>query len=223
MPATRRAQQATKRQEPPRPVHELTIPDELIEWGRNPDVCRGWLRPWAHEALSCLQKAEAAPDQTLDHRGTEALLSRLEALCAEAIVAGRGDLLVGFDLWTSSLLGLRFTFEREGTDPVRFGGPGGYRYDELRTLVTTNPNPEAVAFVERCKKLVSDVFPRGRIGAIIEGEPPAKCTGCGTAEHPVMMSMNTGSEYCRPCWEGLTEKWPSLEELLGKKKGKAKR
>lgn len=204
-------------------VHELTVPDELLDWGRDSAVCRRWARPWAHEVVKLLQEAWKRPNQTLDADRTRVLLARLEALCFEAIEAGRGELLLGFDAWTAAALGLVFEFERDGRDPLVFGRGGTFRHRELEAMVAAGATVREAGELERASRMVRAVFPRGRIGAMMQAEDLGPgCAGCGSKDHAIMVSMQTGTEYCAPCWKSLVEEWPSIDELLGKK-GKSKR
>jgi hypothetical protein len=145
-------------------------------------------------------------------------MARLEALCFEAIAAGEQDLLLGLDMLTASWLGLRFTFETvEG--PFTLGED--LDYGELDRLVESG-SPGGAAFALRCKRIVSEVFPRARIDASIERESPIACFGCGAQESAVMLSLDTGSDYCRKCWRDLTDMAPS-KAPAGKKAKKRKR
>ena len=203
---------------PPPPVHELTIPDELVAWGKDPARARSWAAPWGHEVEKMLK---LGAEKVLNGRETEALLSRLEALCIEAIRAGQDALLVGIDLFTADWLGLRYTFETKD-GPVTLGKDVSYA--ELHTMIESGVDQEGVAFALACKRLVTDAFPQAQIGAIIDAKEAAAeaCFGCGTTDAMVMLSMETGSQYCAPCWEELTKRWPTLEDL-GMAKGKRKK
>lgn len=200
-------------------VHELTIPDELIAWGKQPQVARSFVKPWAHEVERFIKRATNRP---LSDEDTESLLSRLEALCVEAIRAGQQELLLGLDLFVSDWIGLRFSFPTENGN-VTFGET--FTYGELHRLIEAQAKPSAVAFAMRCKSLVSEVFPRSQIGAIIDAETAAAeaCYDCGKRNSAVMFALDTGSKYCPSCYSHLTRKWPTPEELKAKgKKGNRK-
>lgn len=208
------------------PVHEIVVPDELVEWGKAQAVhqkSRGrlrWLAPWAHEVERLVHRGQEHP---LRGHETEALYARLDALVYEAIREGRGDLLVGFDMLSASWLDLVFSFEGEDGSNISFGNRGTYTYPELHELVE-HGSDEALAFVARCKELVGDVFPGARIDAIIEEQEPKKCSGCGTTERAVMMALDTESEYCGECWSFLVSPWPHPDEFKpGAKKRRKQR
>lgn len=190
----------------PAPVHELTIPDELLAWGTDPVVARSFVRPWAHEVEKLVRQGAEDP---LDGRATERLLARLEALCFEAIRAGRHELLLGFDLYTADWLGLVYEFEVDG----RRGGFGrGQRwsYSELHTLAQANLDSGAARFVEDCKALIAGVFPQGRIGGILSTETPRRCPGCGCEDAVTWVAIES-TEYCRSCYSDLVAPWPKIE------------
>jgi hypothetical protein len=204
------------RTEPQRPeaVHELTVPDELLAWGLRPEVARTFVRPIAHEVQKLVRRGEQRP---LVHHETERLLSLLEGLCREALSRGLGQMLVGFDLFTADWLGLKFTFETP-SGPVCFGRDGDFAYSELHAMLASGPGPEAAVLARECKALAASVFPRAKIGAIIDRHEAAvpRCSGCGIEDAAVMLSMDTGSEYCGSCWKDLTSVGPRPEDLRSK-------
>lgn len=193
-------------------IHELTIPDALIAWGKLNG--RRWPKPWGHEVERFVK---LGADRHLTGAETGALLSRLEALCVEAIRAGEQQLLLGLDLFTCSWLRLRFSFESDGRKIV-FGET--FSYGELHELLASGAPHEAVKLALQSKELLNDVFPRAKIDAIIDADAASDaCFGCGEGGHAVMFTLETGSVYCTKCWSYLTEKWPTPEEL-GLKRGK---
>lgn len=108
----------------------LTVPDALLDWGREPSRVVGWPRDWAAEVRELAVRSE---EGALDEKLTQQLLSRLEALVVEAIRAGRSDLLVGLDVQTMEWLGLAVTFE-VGDAPVTVGRTGTFSWSEVRVL-----------------------------------------------------------------------------------------
>lgn len=203
-----------KREEQKLPsIHELTVPDELIAWGKQPEVARSWAAPFAHEAERLMRQRDV-----LQHDEVERLLSLLEGICREAIRAGRQELLLGFDIFTADWLGLRYTFDT-ADGPVTLGRDVTYR--ELHTIIESGVSADGVSFARRCKELVSDVFPQAKIGAILpEQETSEPCVGCGQSVSAVMLKMEGGSQYCSSCWSDMTRRWPRKE---GRKKSKRKR
>lgn len=188
--------------------HTLRIPDELLAWGKQDDVAVRFASPWAHDIESLLLRAAG---RTLPPRMTEVLMSKVEALCAEAIRAGRGDLLRGIDLLTAEWLGLSYRFDTaEG--PVEFGRHGAWSYRELRVILASENPREALEAAQRCKSLVAEVFPMARVSAIIGGDDAAPCAGCGTTDAIAMISLSTGSQYCGPCHRDLTRRLPRPEK-----------
>jgi hypothetical protein len=177
--------------------HTLRIPDELLAWGRQDDVAVGFASPWAHDIESLLARAAG---RTLPPRLTETLMSYMEA-----IRAGRGDLLRGIDMLTAEWLGLTYRFDT-ADGPVEFGRTGQWTYRELRVVLASDNPREALAAAQRCKSLVTEVFPQARVSAIIPGGGPAPCDGCGTTDAVAMMSLSTGSQYCGPCHGDLTRR-----------------
>lgn len=199
-------------------VHELTIPDELIRWA----VERGreWVRPWGHEVDRLVKVGGERP---LTPREATVLFSRLEAVCVEAVQAGEQEMLLGLDMLTAECVGLRFSFDTDA-GPVTFGET--LTYSELRAVVDSAPSPEGLGFAVSGKQMLADVFPQARIGAImgLDEAPLPSCAGCGTKDAMVMMTLESGSEYCSGCYGQLIERWPSPEDLKQKdRENRAKR
>lgn len=174
----------------------LHIPQELLDWASDPAVAVRWPRPWAQHVETLLRQQPLGPEDL------ERLLSRLEALCREALRDGRPDLLVGFDLWTAARLGLSYTFG--DSERVRVGHDGDWSYGELGVLMGTDSPPEALAFARQCKEVVAETFPGARIDAIIDADDSAGslCHGCERAQ-AVLLDLDTGSSYCGECWRGF--------------------
>lgn len=193
-------------------VHELEIPAALIDWGKA--EAPKWRRPWAHMLEDACKTATL--DTPLEGGSLETMLSRLEALCAEAVKAGRSDLLLGLDLLTAEWLELRYTLVLGGTKRVTVGPGCDWTYQELRVFLG---EPDPVVALERAeglKALLSGVFPSARIDAMID---PASlpCAGCGTVDSMVWMTLEGGDRYCSPCWGYMTSKRPAIIKR-GKKK-----
>lgn len=191
---------------PPLPVHELAIPDDLIAWGK--ENARSFVHPWGQEVERLVQQGQDAP---LDPNATERLLARLEALCFAAIRVGRGDLLLGLDIFTADWLGLVFEFERSDGTKAGFGKGQTWSYQELHALVETGMTSGSARFVEQCKAAVAGVFPRGQIRGIVHrGETPLRCAGCGCEDAVTWVEMQSGSSYCGTCYSDLVKPWPKI-------------
>lgn len=190
-------------------IHQLSIPDALLDWGKRSEVAIHFHRPWAHDVERII---EEGVDEPLDEAATERLFARLEALCNEAIRHERGDLLLGLDVFTAELLGLVFSW---GSDGEALGCGKRWSYQEARALLGCQTGSGVVAFCEKAKDLVGGVFPRARIGAIIDAReaPPDACAGCGEAEATVMLTLESGNRYCGTCWTGLTGELEVVKEL----------
>jgi len=198
-------------------IHQLTIPDALIEWGKQPDVAVRFHRPWAHEVE---RMVEEGGDEPLRGRQTERLLARLEALCNEAIRHDRGELLLGFDLFTAEWLGLVFSWPKPDGGVESIGRNKRWDYQEARALIACPTAVERLPFCERAKDLISEVFPRARIGAIIGPDPePEQCAGCGAEDVAVMFTLESDSDYCGKCYRDLTGAMPVIDKKP-KKRGK---
>jgi len=197
-------------------VHALQIPDALVAWGKRDEIAVHFARPWAHDVETMV---ELARDRALNTTQTDMLLARLEGLVGEAIRAEEYDLLLGFDLLTAEWLDMTFRMKAGGRE-LSVGRNAEWSYGEIRALLERNAPPEAVAFAARAKALLADVFPNARIDAIID-TPETTCTGCGEGNQTVMLTFESGNEYCRKCWTSLTTEGPGLD--LKKSSGKKKR
>lgn len=184
------------------PIHELTIPDELLMWGRQPENARRWVKPYAHEIDQLVKRSQRRP---LEHHETETLLARLEALCVEAITADRDDLILGIDIFTAEWIGLSFSFDI-GDKRITIGE--SLSYAELRLLHEMGSTPESTMVALELKDQVAEAFPGAQIDAIIDltRESLVACYGCGSAASSVMISLDTGSDYCGECWSTMTKK-----------------
>jgi len=195
--------------------HVLRIPDELLDWGREAVRAVRFASPWAHDIDALMQRAA---DRPLNTRETEALLSRLEALCAEAIRAGRGELLRGFDLLTAEWLGLSYSFETSD-GRVEFGRHAAWSYSELRVILAAEDPRQALAAAQQVKGLVAEVFPHARVSAIIDSEETAACFSCGSRDVATMIALSTGSCYCGPCYRAMMRRAPKIEKTKKAKGG----
>lgn len=187
----------------------LTIPDDLLAWARQPDVRVRMRVDYAAKLDELL-----SDNETLAPRDTIRLLDLLEGLCCEAIRHERDDLLIGFDMFTAEWLGLHF----ELSDKTVVGRNGNWNWDEMRAVLACQTPTEAMAFASEVKDLVTDVFPEARIGAIIDAEAakPA-CAGCGMSSSTVMLTMESGSQYCSTCWSDMTQRF-KLAQAGGRKR-----
>lgn len=183
--------------------HEMVIPDELLDWATDPSVEKHFRRPWASEAKRLAAQGASEP---LDGRLTERLLARLDGVVSEALRAGQGHLLLGFDMLTAELLKLRFHFGDESV------GPGGdWTYAEVREVLASDVPEDAMRAARAARAYVSEGFPGARIDAIILAQDVdgPRCTGCG-AEAGAMVTLESGNEYCRGCWRGMVSPPPVL-------------
>ena len=194
----------------------MQIPDELLAWGKLSENAVRFASPWAHDIELLLRRNDG---RALRPRDTEALFSKLEALCAEAIRAMRPELLRGFDLLTAEWLGLRYQFETEGGF-VEFGRSGQWTYRELRVLLASSDPRAALALAQEAKALALDVFPGAQISAIIESRAEQACASCLDLEAVAMITLSTGSRYCLPCYREMMRRAP---DVSGKGKGKGDR
>ena len=201
-------------------THTLTVPDELLAWGKDIQRAHSFARPWAHELERLIAHGQENP---LDDVASEMFINRYEALCHEAIRQGRHDLLGGVDLLSAEWMGLKYTFATSTGQTVSFGRGERYTYAELRTVLSCpavcERATDAFGFLEGVKDLLSDSFPRARVSAMLDtDEPSSRCVDCGTTEAAVYMTQDTGSVHCGACWKTLTEDWPEISFGRGKKK-----
>ncbi len=214
--------------------HELTIPDPLLAWGKDPSRAMHWARPWAEEVEQIIAKAP------LDVTGTETLLSRLEGLVGEAVKAGRADLLGGLDMQTAEWLGLRLVVESEhgpiriGPDPwsQQFAGAKQpeWTYGEVRAVMTAN-DPAATRAAIKAKEVLLALFPldvpenefvSARIGAVFHEDHTLSCVACTGPFGPVSLRTEAGG-YCWDCWSELTSPMPEHLRKLRARAPKVKR
>lgn len=187
-------------------LHDLTIPDELIAWGKDPSRAKCWAAPWAHE----IEKMISAPG-SLGPKQATALFSRLEALCAEALREERGDLLLGLDTYSAARLGLVYHL-REGDRSVSLGAGRDVDYAEVEALLEARVDHEGALDAVEAKNLLGEVFPNGRVHAMVDlvESEEASCPGCGSDLGAISFEMESGSRYCRACWSYLTGPWPRV-------------
>jgi len=182
----------------------VIVPDALLAWGKSPEVAVHFHRPWAHEVEELIAKGE------LNQRDTKKLMARLEALCAEAVRAGRGELLSGFDTRTAEHLGFSYTLTIDGSRKVEIGRGKRYTWDEMRAILATDDPKEALRAVDRAKDLIGDVFPGARVSDVSDTDHPTapRCSSCGTGTSRVMMTTVHGTHHCGHCWSLLTDRNP---------------
>lgn len=184
----------------PEPIEAvMKVPNSLLRWADGQQLA--WPRPWASEVRALL-----AEEQPLSVSSTVALLCRLEAVAHEAIAAGRGDLLAGFDTLTAELLGLVFEFTSEH-GRISIGRSGTWSYSEIDEILATEDPRSAVKAAIAAKSVVSQVFKTFRVTTISKDEE-STCTMCGGPPGPVMMLFESGSEVCRQCWTKATSPMP---------------
>ena len=171
----------------------LKIPDELLDWATAPERVIHWPIDYAGDVRALLQQEQ------LDERGLDALLSRLHGLCAEAVRAGRGELLLGFDAATASMLGLVYRAGDVEVGP-RDGHPERWTWDEVSSLV--GRPPEVVQEVQALRNTIVDVFPEATC-EVTEVDDTEICSACGEPWASVMMRTDAGS-YCASCWRSMT-------------------
>lgn len=188
-------------------LHELTIPDDLLAWGKQPERAKRWAAPWAHE----VEKFLSLP-QPLEGRRQTALFARLEALCAEAIREGEPELLLGLDTYTAARLGLRYALG-DGERSVQIGAGLDFDYTELEAMITAKADETGAMVAHRSKELLSEVFPNVRVDAMLDlvESPEPRCTSCSELLPAISFEMESGNIYCRSCWSYLTEPWPRVE------------
>jgi len=181
----------------------VKIPDELLVWGDSQQLA--WLRPWSSEVREMLALPQPlAPEQT------ERLLSRLEALVHEAVVASRQDLVLGLDLFTAELLGMSVTFDSPH-GKVEVGRNAAWAYHELTVVMGASEPKAAAKAAAKAKALLADEFPGVRISGVFRQEDE-KCTVCGddVSESTALIEME-GGLICRGCWQYMTE-WSRVKE-----------
>ena len=190
----------------------ITIPDALLAWARTPDAAIRMSVDYAQKIDALLSDSD-----TLAPPATIRLLDLLEGLCNEAIRHDQHDLLTGFDTFTAEWLGLHFTL----SDSTTIGRNGDWTFQEVGAVLDCQTPDGAMRAAMAVKDLVSAVFPEARIGAIIDAETaePPSCVGCGTSDASIMLTLETGGEYCRSCWTDLTTP-PKLVETPPKKRSR---
>lgn len=195
--------------------YPVIVPDGLLAWGKTPEVAVRFARPWASDVEKLIAKGE------LDRRETKMLMARLEALCAEAVRAGRGDLLGGLDTRTAEYLGISYTIG-DGDQKIEIGRGKRYTWGEMRAVLANDDPRGALAAVERAKELMAEVFPGARIGAVSDSDacPAQACGSCGTTTSQVMMSTVHDTHYCGPCWSLLTDETPVNTKSKTNSRGK---
>jgi hypothetical protein len=182
--------------------YPVIVPDDLLAWGKSPEVAVHFARLWGHEVERLIAKAE------LDRRETKMLMARLEALCAEAVRAGRGDLLSGLDTRTAEWLGLSYEIDL-GDRKVEIGKGKRYTWNEMRAVLATDDPKSALQAVDRVKDLLADAFPEARVGEVSDSsQAQDACASCGTTTSQVMMTTVHGTSHCGHCWSLLTDETP---------------
>jgi len=178
------------------------IPDELIAWGKTPEIAVHFPRPWAHEVEALIAKGELNPHDT------RVLMARLEALCAAAVRAGRADLLGGIDTRTAEYLGITYTI-LDGDRKIEIGRGKRYTWGEMRAVLATEDPKSAICAVDRAKDLLADIFPGSRVTDVSDTrEGGLPCASCGTTTSRVMMTTVYDTHHCGPCWSRLTDTTP---------------
>lgn len=198
----------------------LTVPDALLDWGREPSRVVDWPRDWAAEVRELAAHSE---NGALDEKLTQQLLSRLEALVVEAIRAGRSDLLVGLDVQTMEWLGLAVAFE-SGADTVTIGRAGTFSWSEVRVLHEAwehavlakrlreegsggegHLDPEslqaATAKVARVMNAIREEWEDldARISSVAPSEEHT-CVSCEGALGVTSVELEGDLRYCGHCW-----------------------
>lgn len=205
-----------KRQQSKKPVQvappvpfPITISDELLAWGRDPEVATHFAKPWAHE-IEALCKAAQQQSRALTERETDRLINMLEALIAEAIRRGRGDLAIGVDMFTAEWLGLRYSFQLDDGRRIEIGEGGKYTWSEMRQVMATDDPKAAIVFLDSVKDLLADSFPGARLTDLHRNRHPDAeapgdvipevCGSCGQEGSRVMLITDTGTSYHMRCW-----------------------
>ncbi len=181
----------------------VIIPDDLVAWGKLPEVAIHFPRPWADHVEALAVKSP------LNHRDTKVLMARLEALCAEAVRAGRADLLGGLDTRTAELLGISYSISTDDGRTVEIGRGKRYTWGEMRSVLATDDPKDAMRAVDRVKDLLAEVFPGARVGEVSDSaDDPTACGSCGTTDAQVMIATVHDTHYCGRCWSLLTDETP---------------
>jgi len=223
---------------PPKAVSTLAVPDALLEWGRDPSRVVGWSRDWAQEVAELAAASAVAP---LTESATQRFLARLEALVAEAVAAGRSDLLVGLDIQTAEWLGLKYSATVNGRS-VEFGKGGDFEWSEVRVLTVAyqdaveakrlqvesdvqtedasveseEPDPEKLGpSALNAMDLVRGVFPSAKVAAAHPTQPLA-CCACGDTSGSARVEADLGSLYCWTCWSQKTGAYVLSAPLKGR-------
>lgn len=185
-------------------TYPTIVPDDLLAWGKTPEVAVHFPRPWANQIELLIAKGDLNP------RDTKALMARLEALCAEAVRAGRGDLLSGLDTRTAEYLGISYTITVDGGRKVEIGRGKRFTWGEMRAVLATDDPASALLAVERAKDLLEGVFPCTRVGSVTDRNEviPLQCASCGTTTGQVMMTTAHDTTYCGHCWSLMTDQTP---------------
>ena len=180
------------------------IPDDLLAWGKTPAVAVHFPRPWASDIEALCAKGE------LNVRDTKALMARLEALCAEAVRAGRGDLLSGLDTRTAEYLGISYTITLDGGRKAEIGRGKRYTWSEMRSVLATDDPKDAMRALDRAKDLLGDVFPGARVAQVSDmaDVEPVPCGSCGTTTSQVMIATVHDTHHCGHCWSLMTDSTP---------------
>jgi len=196
---------------------ELLIPEELLVWADTPAVAVTLTRAFGHEVRGLV--AKGARSGSLEHRDTERLFARLDGLVTAALAAKRGDLLLGFDTFTADWLGLSFGVDT-ALGRLEVGRNAGWTFGELSQAYAAGPEGAVAAW--QMKALCSDVFPGVRATAVTElSDNP--CASCGECGFSVMLSTESGGQYCRDCWKLMTTRPLNGAELKAQDRARAKR
>jgi hypothetical protein len=188
-------------------IQTLSVPDDLIRWGKDPEVAVHFASPWAHEVEELAFQSQVKP---LDSKILKRFFSRLEGLCAAALQADRHELLLGFDMWTAEYLGLRYRFETS-TGPVTLGARQDWTYGEMRVVLAASAPKEAFERLVEAKRFLADVFPTARVESVSNEGPSVSCSGCGTVGGTAMVELTTGGAFCTNCWREIATPWPKFD------------
>jgi hypothetical protein len=183
--------------------YSVIVPDALLAWGKLPEVAIHFPRPWADHVEALCAKGE------LNVRDTKMLMARLEALCAEAVRAGRADLLSGLDTRTAELLGLSYSITTDDGRVIEIGRGKRYTWAEMRSVLATDDPKDAMRAVDQAKDLLAEVFPGARVGDVSDSaDDLTACGSCGTTTSQVMIATVHDTHYCGRCWSLLTNESP---------------